>query len=273
MSTAQKIIKYCAIAFACFLIYMILSSIMFGISSLLNIFDDDTNTTNNLEETIIKEEKSIIDVEIASSELKICEGDSFKVETNNKYIQIKESNKKLYIKEKKHNIFSNNNKSSIIIYIPKDLVFDSISIESGAGKIDISSLITKELDLNLGAGNVNIDNLFVESEAEIDGGAGKLTIENGTINNLDLDMGVGAVNIKSKLTGNNNIDAGVGEIILNLIGTKDDYKIITDKGIGNIKVDNEDIKENTYYGNGSTIIDIDGGVGNITVNYKQNKTI
>ena len=41
MIKTQKIIKYCAIAFAIFLTFSIISSIMFGIMSIGNIFDNN----------------------------------------------------------------------------------------------------------------------------------------------------------------------------------------------------------------------------------------
>ena len=78
-------------------------------------------------------------------------------------------------------------------------------------------------------------------------------------------MGVGELDLSAKLSGNSDIDAGVGRLNLNLIGN--DYKIKVDKGIGSASINGNDIKDDTYYGEGSNIIDIDGGVGSIDISY------
>ena len=56
-------------------------------------------------------------------------------------------------------------------------------------------------------------------------------------------------------------------MIINLIGTEDNYKIKSEKGLGNVTINNEKIKSNTYYGNGTNQIEISGGIGSISINY------
>ena len=147
-------------------------------------------------------------------------------------------------------------------------MFDFVLIENGAGKLDINDLSTNELELDLGAGKVTIDKLTVLKEASIDGGAGEVNISNSSINNLDLDMGIGIVLISSTLTGNSEIDAGIGEVDLNLLDKKDNYKINIDKSIGEIIIDGNKVGEENSYGNGLNTIDISGGIGSININFK-----
>ena len=71
---------------------------------------------------------------------------------------------------------NHNYTSDLIIYIPENIMtFDEVEveIETGAGKINIQSLNTQGLYLELGAGDVYIENLIVAKEAKIDGGARK----------------------------------------------------------------------------------------------------
>ena len=138
-------------------------------------------------------------------------------------------------------------------------------------KLNIDKISTKNLDLELGAGKVDINQLIVLKDTEIEGGAGKITIKDGDIHNLDLEMGIGSLSLTSKLTGNNHIDAGVGEINLNLLGTMNDYNISLDKGIGSATLAGNSMDDNTQYGTGSNKIDIDGGVGSISIDFKKNK--
>lgn len=267
MTEAQKIIKYLAIAFAIFLVFSIVSSIMLGISIIGNIFNDNDNITSELTTLYAKKDSKILDIDITSANLTIKKGEQLKIETDNKNIKYTQDDNIIKIKEKKSNWFRINNNSSLIIYIPENYVFDGVSIDNGAGKVTINEINTDYFSLNLGAGKVEIDKLNVTSESIIDGGAGEVTVLNGDIKNLDLDMGVGKITLNTKMRGNNKIDGGVGEIVLNLFGTENDYQIEVDKGIGTFKIDGNSVKDNNVYGNGLNKIDIDGGIGNIDIKF------
>lgn len=268
MSRLQKIIKYLAIAFAIFLTFSIISGIMYGISFLGSLVtNEESSITEKLNDLEINDDTLLLDINVLSSNITIKSGDVFKAETNNKYINSEQDKNKLYIQEKKHNLFHNDN-SELVIYIPSDTTFDGVSIETGAGKVNIETLSTKQLYLNLGAGKVEINNLNVLETTKIDGGAGEITINATNINNLDLDMGVGKLSLTSKLIGNNKIDSGIGEMNLSLIGTLEDYKIFLNKGIGQTTIDGKNIKDNNTYGTGINKLDIDGGIGSINIDFK-----
>lgn len=267
MTTAQKIIKYFAIGLAFAIILGILSCIMFGLSTISNFFGDKESTIEDLKDIgINSNDVSVLDIDIMYANLIIKKGDTLVAQTNNEHITTTNNGNKLIIKEKKHISFNNN--SDLIVYVPEDLIFDGVSINAGAGKIEVESLTTKILEFDLGAGKTTIDNLVVLGSAEIDGGAGQTTISNSSINNLDLDTGVGKCTLVSELIGKNNIDVGVGKLDITLLGEKEDYRIIAEKGLGSIKLDNEEIKSKKVYGNGVNNIDISGGIGSIDIKFK-----
>lgn len=268
MSQVQKIIKYLALAFALFLIFSIISGIMYGISFFGNIMDSESHDiTDKLTNLEIGENTLLLDINVSSSNIIIQKGDTFKTETTNKYISSKQDKNKLYITERKHNWFFNNEHHELIVYVPDDFVFDGIQITTGAGKVDIETLTTKELYLDLGAGKVEINHLTVLKSAEIEGGAGEMIIQSGKIQNLNLDMGVGRLSLTSKLTGKNKINSGIGELNLSLVGSKDDYCVTLDKGIGSATIDGTNMIDDTSYGIGNNILDIDGGIGSINIHY------
>lgn len=267
MTSAQKIIKYLAISFAVFLIFSILSAIMFCMSTISHIFNnDDSVVLEELADMNIKDDGiSALDIDINYANLTIKVGDSLDAKTNSKYISCIQEGNKLTIKEKKHSWFYNKKNNDLIVYIPENLIFDIISINTGSGKIEIDDIHTNILKFDLGAGKVTIDSLIVDDRAEIDGGVGEISILSGSINNLDLDVGVGKFKLISKLTGNNKVEAGVGKLEMVLVGTLNDYKISVDKGIGSAKLENDDMKSGNIYGSGVNIIDIDGGIGSIDI--------
>lgn len=266
MREVQKIIKYLAIAFALFLTFSIVSGIIYGISFIGNIFDDDKSSiTEKLNSLEINNEALLLDINVSSSNIKIIEGDAFKAKTNNKYISSRQDKNKLYITEKKHNWFHHNKNNELIIYVPANFIFDGVAIETGAGKLNIETLSTKRLYLDLGAGKAKFSNLIVSSEAEINGGAGEIVIDYSNINNLDLDMGVGKLSLTSKLTGNSKIDSGIGKVDLSLMGSLEDYQITLDKGLGSATIDGNTMNDDTTYGTGYNKLDIEGGIGSINI--------
>jgi len=269
MNKFHKIVKYFAIFFATFIIGSIISSILLGITILNNISKTNDNSNDNLKElTTLNSYYSVLDIELESSNVLIKESTNFKIESNNKNIIVNKNNSKLIIKEKKSNWFSNNDMNDLIIYIPTDFTFDNVSLETGAGNVDIKNLSTKTLELNLGAGKVNIDDLTVFKGTEIDGGAGEIIIENSDITNLDLDMGLGKLKLNAKIQGNSKIDSGIGTVDITLLGDISIYKIKANKGLGNFLISGVSVSDGTYHGNGFNFLDVNGGIGKINIDFK-----
>lgn len=272
MTTAQKIIKYLATAFAIFLIVTIISGILGGLyvfSGILGL-QKENEIINNEEMSITSFENTYVktlDIDVTYTNLTIKKANSLKVETNNQNITCKQSSQTLRIKEKSRNWFLNHDKGDLIIYIPENLEFEKVKINTGAGKIEIENINTRNLDLELGAGETRIEKLNVTNNCKIEGGAGKVSVLFGKINDLDLYMGIGELNVNAILTGQNKINAGIGNLNINLQGNKENYKIKVDKGIGSIKINGKEASDSEIYGYGENNIKIDGGIGNIRIDF------
>ncbi len=273
MTNSQKIIKYFAYALAALIIFSVISFIVSLAGTLVNSFDvSDDASSNSFRKVLNNNYNNItrLEIEVSRVNLTIENGNKFNIETSNKYISSRVKDKTLYIDEKNHSIFKRD-KGSVIITIPSDKEFEFVSIEAGAASIGIDEVNTNILMLNLGAGTTVINNLVVSSRADIDGGAGNIEIKASTINNLDLDMGVGNLVINSNLTGDSKIDSGIGNLTLNLNKSLEDYTFTFDKGIGNIKINGENVKNVNLPNTGDDKIHIDGGIGNTSITTIDNK--
>lgn len=267
MINFQKIIKYFAIAFAMFLIVSITSGIIYGIANINYLINDKEDNLIDMKTTTIDTDIKSLNFDIQASSLIIKKGNTVKIETNNKKLDIKENNNVLVLKEHKKFIF-NKTESKIIVYLP-DSVYDNVIIKLGAGKLDIDNLSAKDISLQVGAGKTTINKIKAFNSLNVDSGAGKFEILDGNINNFDLDMGTGNVSINSIITGNSKFDCGIGNIGIKLLDTSDNYELKISKGIGTITVDNNKIKDNTTIGHGNNKITIDGGIGEININYSE----
>lgn len=212
-----------------------------------------------------------LDISISAADFTIEYGDTFGVESNLKYLSVSERNGVLTIVDKKTKGNRNYNNAKLTLYIPRDTVFDDVSIETGAAKMTAETLSTASLELKLGAGDVNIEQLNVTSYADIEGGAGEITVSGGALNNLELEMGVGELNMTVALLGNNDLNFGIGKSNLTVLGSKDDYRIDIEKGLGAVTIDGEKVTDFGTSGNGQHSLEIETGVGSVNLKFQENE--
>lgn len=271
MTTAQKIIKYLVMAFAIFLCVSIISGICGALFTIANLFGADTES--EIVKQSVGSDFTGISVNLSATELEIKMGDKFDVETNHKYLKCEEKDDILKISEARTLFASHPRGMKVILTVPQDKIFDYVDISAGAGRVTIDELRASSLKIELGAGELKAGRLEATDNAEVDGGAGSVTISGGRLNKADIDMGIGELNLTSELGGKSSIDYGVGETNLVLIGTDNDYKIELDKGIGEAWLDDRKMSDDSVYGEGKNVIEIDGGIGelNIKFNSKNNE--
>ncbi len=272
MTTTQKIIKYLAIAFALFLVISIFS-IIFGLSrEIISSINSDKKDSELLEEyTTISNNVNNIEsfkIDISNDDIEIKKGEKFEVKTNDPDVKFYHENSIVKIKSDKTFSWhlSNSSRGTIIIYLPNEFNISELDLNLGAGKIDIDKIFVETLLMDLGAGTMTAKEINVYEKATINGGAGNINIYSGTINNLNLKLGAGNASIESDLTGSNTLTTGVGKLNLGLSRSKDNYRFDINKGLGNIILNDFDVSEDTLIGDGETKIKINGAVGNIIIN-------
>lgn len=280
MTSFQKIIKYGAIAFAIYLCFMILGIIVstitaiFGISVGIEMFQ---NSDNDAMVTKWEQEYSNItnmDIDLSVCKLVIKKGDTLKVnasEVSEKFKCSAEGNKlKIEDKNFHRNFFSQTEdiKSEVTIYVPENMNFDEVTIKTGVNETNIEYLKADKVNLEMGVGRYQIDSLSAKY-AKIEAGAGEANINKSDIKELKLDGGIGKLSFTGKITQTADIESGVGRLDINLIGSLADYKIKPETGLGNFKVDGQNVGNQQTIGNGDVTVKVDAGVGETVVNFKE----
>lgn len=279
MTTLQKTIKYCAIAFAMFLSITIITAIVSAILGIVGAVGFATNVNNVVNQATIDYSKNFnnidsLDISIDAASFNIKLSDGFKVEASNvsdKFVS-EDQNGKLVIKEDTNtkSIFgfiSMNNSPSVTLYLPANFISKSTRIKTGIGEVNIEQLNSDLLDLELGVGELHAAKL-ISSNADIKGGVGEIDIKNADLKNLKLKNGLGETKISGKILGTSDINCGIGAVSLNIDGNRSNYKITAKSGIGSIKVNGEKYSSadnsDKYLENS---IDIEGGIGEVTVDF------
>ncbi len=183
----------------------------------------------------VQEDFHSLDIEFGYGTLEIKYGD---VES----VQIKQKNVdkyRCYVEEgalhiegnQKIKIDNSNHDGEITIVVPKNMVFQEVDLEVGAGKGDVANLKANQVDIELGAGEMNVTGLDTK-KFDAKTGAGKLYAElvgKQTDYSYELECGIGQLKIgessysglktEQKISNQGaerfvDIECGVGEIII-----------------------------------------------------------
>ena len=149
MTTTNKIIKYLAIGFGCFLTFLIIYTVAVGFYGLTELlFSNKKNDNDNLNQNKVCNYASSfneLDIDIKNSSLIIKTGDEFLVETNSENIFCNNEGNKLVIKESKFSFLKTKDIKTVTIYIPNNMFLNEIDLETGVGKVNIDNLNTNNL--------------------------------------------------------------------------------------------------------------------------------
>ncbi len=269
MRSTQQVIKTFAIALAILIIGGIATAV-FGtlmvVGDVVGLWQEDSHETTTENNFDYSNDTTRLNVDVKFAKLNIVGGDDFVVRSNSEHVIYSARGDRLYVTERDHNIFGSSRDTEVTIYVPVGKPLESLEVKNGAGSVYIDGLEVREAYFDFGAGKAELHNMIVHQDTRINCGAGMTEITNGSLYNLDLDMGAGKVILDGKLLGKAKIDAGVGALELNLLGSAEDYFVSVERGIGSVKINGEEQGgETVTFGSGPQLIYVDGGVGSIKV--------
>lgn len=160
----------------------------------------------------------------------------------------------LYLETKKNlKQWSNMNVGTITVSIPRDMIFEEVSLDIGAGKMDLESICANSFSIDAGAGEVNIQ-YFDARDAEINCGAGSVTAYGRISEEMD-------------------IECGIGQISLTMDGCEDDYNYDISCGVGEIVCGDRrysGIGHDDYVNNGAgKEMSLECGIGQINIAFRE----
>jgi DUF4097 and DUF4098 domain-containing protein YvlB len=281
MNTNQSWIKYLAIAFGLVLALGIISSIVNGGVAIMRGFGLIENRIQISEQggdTFQQDfngELEAVFINFNAGSLTLKTGNAFKVEGSNipSSLTATLDDGELVIKDFGNtniipNLIGKNHVPDLVITIPSDTHLKKLELEVGAGRAELSQIITDELTIKQGAGEIVSDQLQANS-GKLNGGAGAVHFTDVQLNDFEIKGGVGLIDIQGIITGDLEIKCGVGQTSLDVDASVNDYFITADQGIGPITLNGQNISET---GTGSKSaphrIDIDGGVGPVKMTFK-----
>ncbi|MGN1183300.1 MAG: DUF4097 family beta strand repeat-containing protein [Faecalibacillus sp.] len=144
----------------------------------------------------------------------------------------------------------NNYQAQVNIYVPKDYVFDEIECDVGIGESSLNGIQAKTIKLDVGLGKMNLNSITCK-KLEIDTGLGQ------TVGNQ--------IHCQKQL----KVSAGMGAVDLAVVDLTRGYDYKVDVGLGNVIIDQKEfsgITDQKSIGSSSFLIDVDCGMGKVSIN-------
>lgn len=137
-------------------------------------------------------------------------------------------------------------------------------VNTGSGAAIIQNSNFSLLNLSVGSGIHNLNNVYTEEETNLSVNSGLLTVTNSEMANVHGDLGSGIISYSGDMLGESTWQVGSGIMTIQLPGSENQYKIINSSKGKNVWINESKVAE---IGNSSAdrIIALECGSGNIHV--------
>ncbi len=193
--------------------------------------------------------------------------------------EIKVDQEKLKIEDHSKLLKNVNKNVTLEIIIPNRLIHE-IEVENKTGDVTLQGIETNELSLELGVGDIELEEVTIHSETEIKGGTGNIQVKDSTFySKFDIEEGAGDIAFIGELMGNVKINCGIGDVKLEVDNHRDNYHIVAEGGVNSLKIDGEKMggslatQYNDNYENNRFDMKLEVGVGDVQVNFNDQKPI
>lgn len=196
---------------------------------------------------------TMLDVKVDAASFYIMPGDTLSISGSNiktEYLDYKIEDGFLYVSYSPEFYlvkwdFDFDDAQIIITVPPKVYEFADFSVK--AGGLHVGDFEVNRLYVDLAAGYSSFSNVSASEAAQIKMTAGDCTFESCSFRNADIKMTAGSMTYNAcKITGQNGINMTAGDLYMELIGKRSDYKINVDKTAGSVYIDGDSINSKEY---------------------------
>lgn len=249
MNGIQKVIKYCAMAFAIFLSVTIFGSIVMAVAGVsTGIFGVNAVAGGNKERIRLSEEYSVEEAKTlgidtifvdCDAEIVLEQGNVLAINAENVTedyeIRCDDGTFRIVQDRPKFTIHwlwfeDATAREKVVVTIPEELELEQIKVFSGSGAVSVSDAAAEKVILDSGSGRVAVNTVTADAFF-VDSGSGKVTISNTTASESKLTTGSGSVLVEDSELGELEMDTGSGAVNMNRVVAKD---AMVDTGSGSV---------------------------------------
>lgn len=177
----------------------------------------------------------------------------------------------LYIKSSKTTVNSLEEweKGMITLYVPTESLLEQVDAGLSAGLMKIANIVTKEMRLEAGAGQITVEQLQAE-HCQVKVGMGEVLVKDMQVKKMDADVDMGHLRMDGAALGDVNAKCSVGSMELNLTGDEKDYNYTLASAMGQVTINGTDYsglaQEKTVQNSAKKNVNIECTMGKIEVN-------
>ena len=192
-------------------------------------------------------------------------------ESGSQYITAKLDGRTLKIKDtRKKKTTSKSKNIKMKMYVPDLMVFREVDLDMGAGNIEITRLVSDYITIKGGAGSLQAETLVADKELEAELGVGDFRIEEAILGEVDISCGAGSVKIEQcTLGGDLDVSGGMGDVNIGIIGKETDFNYELECGMGELKIFGKTYaslgKEKEINNGAPYTISLECGIGSVTI--------
>ncbi len=166
------------------------------------------------------------------------------------------------------NFGTQNRRNPVITVYLNSNNLDTLTIELGAGTIDIEQLVLQKLTVSIGAGDCDFEHISAD-DATFSTGASTAELDECEFKTFNVELGVGDLDFSGDITESAKITGGVGNIKLNLSGKESTYNFECSTGVGSLRINGHHYSgvgsDQNINPTGLVKITIEAGVGDIKI--------
>lgn len=168
--------------------------------------------------------------------------------------------------------FPKHTKSQITLLLPEGLMLERISMNLGAGKMNMEEfpLSCHDMDIAIGAGEWKATQLSVAQNLHIEVGAGSVNLKQTKSGTLRVDCGAGECFYNGEIDGSFQVDCAVGHCAFQLTNKEQDFDYDISCALGEVKINGRGMKslgfeKHRFHENALGKAVLQCGVGKITL--------
>jgi hypothetical protein len=167
-------------------------------------------------------------------------------------------------------------KQELTLTYPRNTGFDAVSITSDLGSLRVEDLeagtldvqlaagdfrgervAVKQLDLDMGLGNCELDGLEVSGSARTKLDSGRLSLRDSRVNDLTATNNLGSLDFSGSLSGTAKIDVDLGSLEFRLDNDEADIAYTIESDMGSITLNGRDFHSSASGGPSSAPLELD----------------
>ena len=168
----------------------------------------------------------------------------------------------LYLEEKNHKPIQKG--GEIVLTVPESRDWKKIEIDAQAAYVALQDFSAEEMEFSAGAGSIEASGLQTK-KLILSAEAGALTVTA----EREADAEAGVLRFSGSITDMVDADAELGNIVLNLSQSEDDFDYEIDSDLGNVEFDGVSMENFVICNKASGKMKLDSSMGNIEIYFEQ----